>query len=79
VSNSGRIRSLVVAKARSRGANWSVELVDNPDAILEQSGAIVATADSAILDAGPRWLNLARGAIDALPERERVIDLAGDQ
>ena len=60
VSNSGRIRALVLDTAREQSRAWSVELVDSPDPILKRSCAIVATADSAILDAGPRWFNLAR-------------------
>ena len=34
VSNSGRIRGLVLEAAAERGADWSVELVDDPDPIL---------------------------------------------
>jgi hypothetical protein len=63
VSNSGRIRSIVLDIAAERSADWSVELVENPDPLLQRSSQIVATADSAILDAGPRWFNLARYVI----------------
>jgi hypothetical protein len=76
VSNSGRIRSLVLEIARRRGSPWAVELVDNPDPILARSPVPVATADSVVLDAGPRWFNLARDVIEARGNPAAVIDLS---
>ncbi len=78
VSNSGRIASLVRDMAAERGLAWSVELANNPDRVLADSVDIVATADSGILDAGPRWYNLARKVIESLGGVERVVDLSGD-
>lgn len=77
VSNSGRIAALVRQLARGRGHDWTVEAVDDPDRILKHSAAVVATADSAILDAGPRWFNLARDVVETLGGLERVLDLEG--
>jgi hypothetical protein len=76
VSNSGRIRSVVLETAAERGADWSVELVDDPDPILGSSSEIVATADSEILDSGPRWFNLARIAIETTCIEAMVVDLS---
>jgi hypothetical protein len=76
VSNSGRIRSLVQQKAVERSLDWSVDLVDNPDPILSSSAEIVATADSAILDSGPEWINLARFAIETTCPQAMVVDLS---
>lgn len=76
VSNSGRIRSLVLAIAGDRGADWSVDLVDNPDPILKAAEVPIATADSVILDAGPRWFNLARAVIESSGGLDRVLDLS---
>jgi hypothetical protein len=76
VSNSGRIRALVQQTAAERSLAWSADLVDNPDPILKQSIEVVATADSAILDAGPPWFNLARDAIERSAMGGRVIDLS---
>jgi hypothetical protein len=76
VSNSGRIRALVQQTAAEQSLAWSVELVDNPDPILKQSIEVVATADSAILDAGPPWFNLARHVIETTAVRGQVIDLS---
>ena len=76
VSNSGRIRAIVLETARERGENWSVDLVDDPDPILARSANIVATADTAILDSGPSWLNLTRIVIETACPRAITIDLS---
>ena len=76
VSNSGRIRGILLETAEQNNWNWTVELLDNPDAELKASPDIVATADSAILDRCACWLNLARLVIDAHCPAARIIDLA---
>ena len=76
VSNSGRIRSLLLEVAATLSKDWSVELVDDPDPVLRKSPEIVATSDSAILDACTGWLNLAREVIQAHCPLAKVIDLS---
>jgi hypothetical protein len=76
VSNSGRIGNLVLQKAVERSLDWSVDLVNNPDPILSSATEIVATADSAILDRGPTWINLARLAIETTCPQAMVVDLS---
>ena len=76
VSNSGRIRDLVLWTAAEGAHDWSVELVADPDPLLEQSSEIVATADSAILDAGPRWFNLLHVVIESSIGRTSVLDFS---
>jgi hypothetical protein len=63
VSNSGRLKQLLLEIAAAEAWAWRVELVPDPDRLLAVSKEIVATADSAILDRGPRWLNLAREVV----------------
>ncbi len=77
VSNSGRIAAQVRELAEERGLSWTVELVNDPDRVLATSGDVVTTADSVILDAGPRWFNLAHDVIETLGGVERVVDLSG--
>jgi hypothetical protein len=79
VSNSGRIRAIVLEIARERAVDWTVDLVDNPDPLLKVATAPIATADSAILDAGPRWFNLARDVIESTGGTDRVLDLSGGE
>jgi hypothetical protein len=76
VSNSGRIGCIVTETAAARGWDWSVELVDSPDALLKASREAVATADSAILDRCGPWCNLARSVIEARCPGAWVFDLA---
>jgi hypothetical protein len=79
VSNSGRIRSLVLETAAEHACAWTVELVNDPDAHLKHSAGLIATSDSAILDCRPSWLNLARIVIDTECPAARIVDLCGGQ
>jgi hypothetical protein len=75
VSNSGRLKKLILDTAGQEGWTWNVDLPMNPDVLLSASPEVVATADSAILDCGPRWFNLARETIEHAIPCARVIDL----
>jgi len=76
VSNSGRLKALILEVASDCGWNWQVDLVMNPDDVLAESSHVVATADSAILDQCARWVNLARGVIDKSIPGARLVDLS---
>jgi len=78
VGNSGRLKLQLLDIAAERGWNWSVNVVPNPDAVLIEAEAVVATADSIILDRCQRWFNLARIVIDALPNVAYCVPI-GDQ
>lgn len=60
VSNSGRLRKNILELAAANQWPWTVELSDNPDALLAAADEVIVTADSVILDRCARWLNLAR-------------------
>jgi hypothetical protein len=82
VSNSGRLKTVMVEMAASRGWPWEIELVSNPDAVLKSSDEPIATADSAILDAGGPWVNLARAVVEEhVPEAwvVRLDEVSGKQ
>lgn len=64
VSNSGRLKKIIEDLADEKGWAWRVELVHDPDAELTQSDAIIATADSGILDLCGTWCNLARETVE---------------
>lgn len=74
VSNSGRLRGLLLELAAARGWPWEVELVPDPDPILAaRPGCVVATADSVILDRCASWFNLAAAVVDhAAPDCFRI-------
>jgi len=72
VSNSGRLKA-VIEEANS---DWNVQLVANPDPILAASDQIVVSADSVILDAAKRWLNLARLIVTSRIADAWIVDLS---
>ncbi|MDR3634882.1 MAG: DUF434 domain-containing protein [Isosphaeraceae bacterium] len=76
VSNSGRLKNVLLDEAGARGWDWSVELVLNPDPALADSLEIVATADSAVLDRCQRWFGLTRRLIEEHVPTARCVDLS---
>jgi hypothetical protein len=76
VSNSGRLKHIILDLAADAGWDWRAELVFNPDKILASSKQIVASSDSVILDECERWINLARWLIDQRVPRAWIVDLA---
>lgn len=75
ISNSGRLRGLMLELAAEKAWPWTVELVPNPDPVLKESAHVVVSADSAILDAGVAWLNLARHVVEPFAERVWWLEL----
>jgi hypothetical protein len=65
VSNSGRLRALILDVLQERSAEWEVELVDSPDRALAAFDGPVASSDSWVLDQCGAWVNLAPYVIDA--------------
>jgi hypothetical protein len=76
VSNSGRLKKLIEAAAGAGGWSWEVELVPDPDRNLAAADALIATADSAVLDRCRRWFNLARRVVEDHVPEAWVVDLA---
>jgi len=80
VSNSGRLKMMILRIAENNGLGAEVELVPSPDRVLIDLGAnegIVCTADSVILDGCSSWFNLAAQVITRHVESAWVIDLRG--
>jgi len=76
VSNSGRLKALILEIAGEQGWNWEVELVYSPDGVLTRAEDIVATSDSEILNRCKRWFNLATEVVIAHVPDAQIIDLA---
>ncbi len=76
VSNSGRLKTLIAQIARDNKWPWDVRLSLNPDAELRDTDLIVATTDSVILDACPKWTNLAAEIVARQLLSTAIIDLA---
>ena len=76
VSNSGRLKTIMMNAAEKRLWKWRVEIVANPDALLIESADPIASADSVILDGCQRWFNLARRIVTAKAPSANVVDLS---
>lgn len=76
VSNSGRLKRILLDLSATNKWPWEVELVDDPDPILAAATVPIATADSAVLDRCSGWVNLAAEVIRARIPQVRLIDLA---
>jgi hypothetical protein len=63
VSNSGRLKTLMLELAAANGWPWQVQLEFNPDKVLSESPAIVVSSDSVVLDRCAKWFNGAREII----------------
>jgi hypothetical protein len=75
VSNSGRLKEMLLRIAMQQSWNWHVEVVMNPDPVLAAATEIIATADSVILDQCWRWFNLSRCVVTRSIPPACVIDL----
>lgn len=77
ISNSARLRAVMLEIAEAEGWSWDVHLSADPDRELQRSSAPVATSDSGILDACGGWYNLAREVVEERVDEPWVVDLSG--
>jgi len=77
VSNSGRLKAIIGEIIAARGWDWDVQIVPNPDAVLiaAPADAIVASADSVVMDGCPCWVNLAREVVTRHVSDANLINL----
>ncbi len=75
VSNSGRLKTILLKEAETAGWNWNVQLRENLDKFLAESGTVIASSDSWILDRAGKWVNLAANLIGSLKPEPVPIDL----
>ena len=76
ISNSARLKRLIEEIAVAEGAQWSVRLSARTDRDLKRSPSVVVSADSAVLDACGRWVNLARWLVEAHMPGAWIVDLS---
>ncbi len=75
VSNSGRLKALILDDKSLNSDNWEVMLLNNPDKMLAESDMVVVTSDSWVLDRCRRWLNLASYIISRRIPDACVLDM----
>lgn len=78
VSNSGRLKQMMLKLAAEQSWPWEVELVADPDPLLSRSREMVATSDSVILDGCQQWVNLARAVVTEKIPDAWLIELTGE-
>lgn len=59
VSNSGRIKQVILESVQENNLNWEVELEFNPDKFLAENAEISVSSDAWILDHCKNWFNVA--------------------
>jgi hypothetical protein len=75
VSNSGRLRGLIEAMARTAGWPWQVELADNPDRAIAATGWVAASTDAWLLDRCPHWVCLPDAVVAQAGISPWIVDL----
>lgn len=76
VSNSGRLKKIMLDISNRNNFGWTVELLFNPDNELIETQYPIVTSDSNILDNCRKWVNLARLIIETEIPRARVVEMA---
>ena len=76
VSNSGRLKTLILEAAGNAGWKMEVELTFSPDHVLAHTDQIIATSDGIVLDRCQHWANLARLIITGHIPQARLLDLS---
>jgi hypothetical protein len=64
VSNSGRIKQMILDVATENNFSWEADLEFNPDKFLVENADIVVSSDAWILDHCKNWFNLIQYVID---------------
>jgi len=75
VSNSGRLKVMMLELAEKNDYNWNVELVFNPDKVLAGSNEIAISSDGWILDETTQWFNLGAYIIENRLDRDKGLIL----
>lgn len=76
VSNSGRLKTLILETAAAAGWNMEAELTFSPDHVLSHTDQVIATSDGIVLDRCQRWVNLVRVIIAEHIPQARLMDLS---
>ena len=78
VSNSGRLRQMLLETSQQNGWDWEIELFQSPDEELKQITGTVVTTDSVILDSVRDWFHLNQQVVDSHIPNVQLINLRPD-
>jgi hypothetical protein len=74
ISNSGRVRTMLLAVSEKHQFNWTVELVNNPDKVLVRDCKIVVSSDGWVIDHAENWFNLGSHLIQNELENLNILE-----
>ena len=77
VSNSGRLKMMLLEVAAQKGWNWDVLLEHNPDKYITQHDMVALSSDSWVLDRAKSWVNFTAYIIDTYIKDAWIMDLQG--
>jgi hypothetical protein len=78
VSNSGKLRQLILSRAAGWDVTVSCDLATNPDAVLSGQQAVVS-GDALILDRCQSWFNLTRLIVSQKIPDSWIVDLSSEK
>jgi len=76
VSNSGRLRTLILDTAAEAAWKMEAELTFSPDHVLSHTDQVIATSDGIVLDRCQHWVNLVRRIIAERISQARLVDFS---
>jgi len=76
VSNSGKMKVMMLEIAAQYRWNWDAKLHYNPDKLLKEVPEPIASSDSIVLDKANQWANFARFVIEQFITEAKVLPLA---
>ena len=76
VSNSGRLRQLLLDEASQADWSWDVELLAKPDPALVERGDVAASSDSWVLDRCQSWVDLPGEVVKRHVADAWIVDLS---
>ena len=75
ISNSGRLKTMLLEISKNQLFNWSVELVNNPDKVLAENCKIVVSSDGWVIDHAVNWFNIGGHLIQNELENLNILEL----
>jgi hypothetical protein len=78
ISNSAKLAGILRETFSTRGLDWRVALVANPDREIAHAGEIAASSDGGVLDSSMAFIDLAGEVITREVARPWVVDLRAD-
>lgn len=76
VSNSGRLRALLLAESEEHGWGWEIALINGVDQALAEADEVVVSSDSWVLDRAARWTNFTSWLLARFASPPPVLDLS---